>query len=990
MRPRRFITAVIDRYGFGDAFIGDGRSPTLFTDWAALVDPQSVISLLEDFVWLVIWLVNDIDNITNKSPDERCRKAIIQMLAVSPLSAADIHRRMPERGLERSNYMGMVKEMATYRDPIENTTGIFALKPEYYAQVDPLWRQYTRNERSAVQKNLLEYLQSQHPGDSSLFVKPQPLEIPPIGSGQPLSELRELYNGEIGQRIVHYLIGHCHRLANGILAADVIAEPAISRCSELLDVTLYLAILILDNHPSFFAKASMDPASAGLKVPDTPTSFTSSDTPNTLFENLELMQVSPELFGPFMPKIDYIIRKVIENAPPSLLTESYLARHQARQNAKSANSKPRDPGRDTAAARQKQLMAEFAKKQADFAAFMAEEDDEDEPMEEDEEAEEENPSYGSCIVCQDPVNSKRPGGTLALFQPSRIVRDWLLEKDFYELAMSIPCNLDNDTRRLEYGGDRHTDIATEAYPTQHNRFGTFVSACGHLMHEECMINYFEATRTRHTHQVQRNQPENAVRSEYLCPLCKSIGNFVLPLDKTTYPLRSLEDRYINGQPAPLSERVRAVSAEMLMHVNDSTKIWAYHEDGGQLSPWYADTSFAVETLDPINRKTTMRPISRMVDRFRYLFRQLSEQSAAKYRPNRKRNAMYIPEDVVSYTVACTEISLRGLPRSGDQRTVAEQVPNVSINLVKNLIGHLQLELDLFYGTRANRAALRVGLFTRFVPDYFRAPPLLTPLLLRDPLTLVIEAAAIAPDLVHPIMVMSYFAEVTRVIICLSLFIRRSVGVWDNIRSAKITEHFGDEEAFSDDALSVFAGFRPVMAQIIQNTGPYGVGDENVLKHVSDKLIAKLMYMCTLPILRRFAIVYYAVSGGSYPITDPTLINASGSEYERLLSLLGLPRPTENLLNHHSTVYPIVMRWVSLWVQHGRVIANLEWPGIYELIRLPKHMDEMVLKYESRRCSRCTSQPTYPALCLYCGQFLCLGGDCCSSGEQGECNIHIRE
>ena len=106
--------------------------------------------------------------------------------------------------------------------------------------------------------------------------------------------------------------------------------------------------------------------------------------------------------------------------------------------------------------------------------------------------------------------------------------------------------------------------------------------------------------------------------------------------------------------------------------------------------------------------------------------------------------------------------------------------------------------------------------------------------------------------------------------------------------------------------------------------------------------------------------------------------------------MGIPRPKETLQNPHSTETPIIARWLTQWAMQGRIVPPLEYPGTYELCRLPRLYEDLVLLYTDHRCDKCGTQPTFPALCLNCGKFLCLGGDCCADGEQGECNLHMRE
>jgi E3 ubiquitin-protein ligase UBR1 len=179
-----------------------------------------------------------------------------------------------------------------------------------------------------------------------------------------------------------------------------------------------------------------------------------------------------------------------------------------------------------------------------------------------------------------------------------------------------------------------------------------------------------------------------------------------------------------------------------------------------------------------------------------------------------------------------------------------------------------------------------------------------------------------------------------------------------------------------------------MVSVLRNAGPF-FDIESVLALISDEMLAKVLYSFTLPFLRRAAIVYYAVNN-AYPVTNPDFIVSTGSEYNRLLSLLGIPRPRETLANPHSTETPIVARWLTQWAMQGRILPPLEYPGTYELMRLPEAYEVAAIRFAGRRCETCGIRPSYPAICLFCGKLVCLAGDCCSEGEQGECNLHMRE
>ncbi|KLT39021.1 ubiquitin-protein ligase [Cutaneotrichosporon oleaginosum] len=961
MDQQHFLTVVIERHGLSDFFRLNVMSPKL---WEGDMDPKEAVAMMEELLLLIIYLVSDTAVINRLDSRDITRKHIIQTLALGPLPYSEVVRKLPERSHERGSLIPILDELATFRPPTETATGSYTLKPEFFAEVDPFWRQYSRNEQRDAAQVLLDRALKEDPSETNPVIKPLPLRIPPHPA--PFCNLADFLQTPTASAIVYWSLSHCMIMATpedwpGKYTSQ--RQPTghvLPAMDALLTLSLHLAMMVLDADPGGFAMRS-------LEIIETSGSM-------SIFQNLWFMQTN-SAFKVFRPKVDYILERIVENLPENY-TVDYRAQRDSRRAAAAQNAAAQqaDSARAQAKARQQALKAKFAQQQANFAAtFMDDLDDE-------EEEQEQNDRYGECIVCQEPVHPGRTGGMLAFLQPSRIIRDAVTDRDWYEEVLQTPSDLDRDTRYLRFGmATTGEPLNTDAYPSTNMRFGVYVSACGHLMHDHCIYQHNEGTRTRQASQVQRHQPENAMRHEYMCPLCKSIGNILVPLDPTATSLRPMpRSKVAPGLPPTLSERIRAVSEEGLLRVSDSAKIWDFHVETGELVPWFTDCEFQRHALDATYRKTH-KNVHRMVDRIRQLTRPLSEQSQ---RIRGKKTHMYLADDLVGYTVSVCEITHRGMATPG--LTVAEQIPETGLKLIKHLIGTLQLELDLFFGTKTDRTPLRVGLFARFLPDWYRSATLPSPLLFRLPLGMVVEAAAIAPDLLQAVIVMSYYAELTRTMLGLSVFIRRSV----SSRSAPQPRTEPPPDVSREDALSVFGNFRQLMISVLRNAGPF-IDIEAVLALIPDETVARLLYAFTLPFLRRSAIIYYAVNN-AYPVTNPDYIVTEGCEYRRLLSLLGIPSPTETLGNPHSTETPIVARWLTQWAMQGRIIPPLEYPGTYELMRLPEAYEVAAIRYAGERCDVCGMRPSYPALCLICGRMVCLAGDCCSEGEQGECNLHMRE
>ncbi|KAJ2324548.1 E3 ubiquitin-protein ligase ubr1, partial [Coemansia sp. RSA 2673] len=68
----------------------------------------------------------------------------------------------------------------------------------------------------------------------------------------------------------------------------------------------------------------------------------------------------------------------------------------------------------------------------------------------------------------------------------------------------------------------------KGFPVLYHELGIAASTCGHMMHVRCFMQYCQGIETKRQTQPTRNHPENLHRKEYLCPLCKSLGNVLLP------------------------------------------------------------------------------------------------------------------------------------------------------------------------------------------------------------------------------------------------------------------------------------------------------------------------------------------------------------------------------------------------------------------------------------------------------------------------------
>ncbi|KAG0236519.1 hypothetical protein BGW41_000387 [Actinomortierella wolfii] len=230
---------------------------------------------------------------------------------------------------------------------------------------------------------------------------------------------------------------------------------------------------------------------------------------------------------------------------------------------------------------------------------------------------------GTCIVCQEEMNQSSVYGMLAFVQPSHLLRQtpmddpqFLLESVVSPLSLDISAtsirpfgiasnfekhksqleapSSDNNqsqsqaSRPLDPSSPRSSRIssATHAaspkgqsgsfyqpqkvargFPASSHRRGLYSSSCGHLMHVKCFETYIVSLEQRHASQHSRNHPENPEEREFMCPLCKSLGNLLLPITwkgkKQTYPGKLVPtesvsvEQWMQSGPARIQEELLA-------------------------------------------------------------------------------------------------------------------------------------------------------------------------------------------------------------------------------------------------------------------------------------------------------------------------------------------------------------------------------------------------------------------------------------------------
>ncbi len=354
--------------------------------------------------------------------------------------------------------------------------------------------------------------------------------------------------------------------------------------------------------------------------------------------------------------------------------------------------------------------------------------------------------------------------------------------------------------------------------------------------------------------------------------------------------------------------------------------------------------------------------------------------------------IYLPDELVGYTIAAMEISQRGtaVDTSSSGTTggtmMVDALSESQTRMIRGLLACLMRLVALQFKNRADegRDAVRQAIIKRLLPEWTRSS--LTsfsyPLLLRDPFTILVETATVAPEMLQHVLILTYYACLARAVIGLVYILNKS----RSHNTAPIQRRAHED---------VFGDVRMFFMSVVRHSPVFEHTATLAFETFGEARIEKLLYAFTLPFLRRAAILCRAVLPHAFP-TPEFGANSNASEYNRLLAMLGIPPLSD--LPRQDTLQNALSGWCAHY-GHSHAASQLncgvllDYPGIYRLARLPLVLDSLFNRQDKAlMCSACETFPVDAAICLTCGTTVCLQSSCCQDEDylRGECNMHTRE
>jgi E3 ubiquitin-protein ligase UBR1 len=551
--PSRVLASIIDRFGMERWVKG------FFEQKATAQDDAQHLDVVEDMIHLLIVLVSERTSLVQTDSDKgslmlSMRRDLVHVLCFKPLSFSEITNKVPDKYQEQEEFHEVLDSVSTYKPPESLTdVGTFELKPELVEEVDPYIAHFNKNQREESETAYRKWMakKTRKPMDDIVF-EPRLRTI----TSKAFTSLSDFTGTGMFAQLVYYSL--LYTLVAGKLTPNV----QFSRVETFLQVVLHLTLIAVSEDKSSeekpadtsFILVALSKEGRSNFMPEAPSA-------RTIVALLDMMSTNND-FKACHPKISLILKRMRQKRPRDF--ESAYARLGVPvdriSTASPANlgnvEEEKERKKKAALDRQARVMAQFQQQQKSFMenqgdidwGIVEDEEDEELPPMEEQRSFWKYPS-GTCILCQENTDDRRLYGTFGLLTESKILRQTdLQDGDFVREVANTPKSLDRSAEAIRPFGIAHENrrqvakvnaagetftterqVIAKGFPSDNCMSGPVSIGCGHIMHFSCFETYFDATLRRHQHQIARHHPEEIERLEFVCPLCKALGNAFLPI-----------------------------------------------------------------------------------------------------------------------------------------------------------------------------------------------------------------------------------------------------------------------------------------------------------------------------------------------------------------------------------------------------------------------------------------------------------------------------
>uniref|UniRef100_A0A674J3P7 E3 ubiquitin-protein ligase n=1 Tax=Terrapene triunguis TaxID=2587831 RepID=A0A674J3P7_9SAUR len=500
MDPNLFLLLILQRYELVNAF--KKIMPTKDQD----LTKQCNI-LIEEMLQVLIYVVGEryVPGVSSVTKEEITMREIIHLLCIDPMAHSAIAKSLPENENNETGLEKVINKVAVFKKPGVSGHGVYELKDECMKEFNMFFYHYTKTQHSKAEHRQKKRRKQENRDEA--LPPPSPPEFSPA-----FSNVVKVLNCDIMMYILRTILQRAVQLETHLWT-----EAMIQMVLHLLSLGLLEEKQQLEKAPEeevtfdFYHKASRMGSSALNAL--------------NILMLLEKLKSVPQLEAQ-KDMINWILQMfdtVKRLREKSSLTPSTQDKEKAERKRKA----------EAARLHRQKIMAQMSALQRNFIEthkLLYEHTQETQGREDSVMEEESIPlAIDSSRIALGPKRgpsiTEKEVLTCILCQEEQEVRQ-------ESAAMVLSACVQKSTALTQHRGktlELSGDTLDPLFMDPDLSCGTHTGSCGHVMHAACWQKYFEAMQLNSRQRLHVEQIFDLENGEYLCPLCKSLCNTVIPI-----------------------------------------------------------------------------------------------------------------------------------------------------------------------------------------------------------------------------------------------------------------------------------------------------------------------------------------------------------------------------------------------------------------------------------------------------------------------------
>ncbi|XP_062252629.1 E3 ubiquitin-protein ligase UBR1 [Platichthys flesus] len=962
MDPNHFLMLILLRFELFDYFNGSCSSK----DQDELVQWNR---LTEEMLYLLIVIVGErfVPGISQVTKEDVTMREVVHLLCIEPMAHSSLVKGLPENESHETGLETVISKVATFKKPGVSGHGLYGVKKERLVEFNPFFYHYSRSQHSKAEESQKKR-RTQEGNDKALRPPVPPAFCPDFSNILRLlccdvfiHILRRVLQRAAEDRATHWTEAMIQR------ALHVIGQALLEEKSQLEESTEEEVTF------DFSLKARRIGSEHGKSVF---LLLTKIKALPSLEAQKDMVKWALQMFE--------IVKCLREKSSPSASMSVETTRPEESVQDKEKAERKRKA--EAAKLHRQKIMAQMSAMQKNFIESnkmlydnMPDSGIQGEPptavescaMEQKELCVAVGPERGStpadrevltCILCQEEqeVVAQRPAMVLtACVQRSTVLTQ---------------CRGRIVTNRGEGSGTTYPLLMPPELSV-----GTHTGSCGHVMHAICWQKYFEAVQNTTRNRLHAELIIDLENGEYLCPLCKSLCNTVVPL----IPLEPLTFNYENaeiiGHHLTMPRWIQILSAR----IKGLKSVTQDNDSSTEGNSSEAETGLCGQG-------------------------QPDFRSILSYGVQEPRK---FSDSIVEMLVVCaTTVHRVGLQTAPNE--LCPRVPLMAWNTcaftIQAIENILQAEDKSLFGSLQNRQLAGLKAIVQFsASQRLKSSQAVIQRHFTDMLGALLPVLSRKPQ--PSLLEVDFFHLLVGLVLSIpSLYQEEAVDLQPSAVSSAYNHlhilhlvtmaHIVQVLLSSTDFIPVACGEETEEARaaaelysvVSQHTG-------RLVPDVSGSSVAEKVKRGIEPFLRCAALFFNCLTGVNPPEEVYSTSVTSQGQMEALCSYLALPSNVFQLFQEHrDTVNPLLQRWCgspAITKALKSKTQTVRYPRRRNrLIDLPEDYSALLNQASHFQCPKSTDdERKHPTLCLFCGAMLCSQSSCCLSQLDGEdvgaCTAH---